>query len=187
MANFCYGQLGSYLAQGALNLRESAVTSPVGVNQFNVRVLLVITTTTAGPATTNNGGTPAEDVLALGSFTTLGEYSGTNYVGGFAGAGRKNLASQTTTFNAAKNRTEFDFADLTWTALGAAASNCVAALFFLQPSAAATDADNIPLIWIDTVASGTAFPFNGSGGDVTLQIGANGLLWAGDRNIGDFT
>lgn len=190
MANFVYGQFPKYHAMGALNWRETAVTAPPGTAEANVRAMLVCTTTTAGPAGTNNGGTAAEDVLAVGSFTTLGEYDslvGASYDPGFSASGRKTCTAQLVTFNTAKNRIELDLGDLTWTALGAAATNAVAVLFFFQPTAAATDADLIPLIWIDTVASGQTFPFNGSGGDAVLQIGANGLIWIGDRNIGDFT
>ncbi len=47
------------------------------------------------------------------------ELTGTGYVAGFAGAGRKTLASKTFTADLANDRAEFDVADVVWTAITA--------------------------------------------------------------------
>lgn len=47
------------------------------------------------------------------------ELSGTGYVAGFAGAGRKTTAGKTFSTDAANDRTEFTFNAITWTAINA--------------------------------------------------------------------
>lgn len=185
-----YSQGGLYLFRGVLNLRESGTTLATDATARDIRVAIMASTTTAGPAGTANGGTNAEDITALSGFTTFGEYNGAaSYVPGFAGGGRKALANQTVTANFTSNhRSQFDFDDLLWTALAASSvgTGAKGLLFFFQPGTAASDTDNIPLIWIDTVASGTAFPWQGSGGDVSYVMPANGLGQIGDKNLAVF-
>jgi len=47
------------------------------------------------------------------------ELSGTGYTGGFAGSGRKTIASKAFSTDTANDRTEFTFAAVTWTAINA--------------------------------------------------------------------
>jgi hypothetical protein len=47
------------------------------------------------------------------------ELSGTGYTGGFAGAGRKTIASKAFSTDTANNRVEFTFGATTWTAINA--------------------------------------------------------------------
>lgn len=47
------------------------------------------------------------------------ELSGTGYVAGFAGAGRKTLAGKTFSTDLVNDRAEFTFADVVWTAINA--------------------------------------------------------------------
>lgn len=184
MANHVYTQWVHYTGMGAFNWRESATTSPTGVaSQSNVKVMLVMTNSTAGPAGTNNGGTLAENILAVGSFTTLDEFDGSGYTGAFAGAGRIALANQTATFSAAGKRTQLDADDISWTSLGAGTRQVKGLLVFFQPNGAATDADNIPVAWIDSISGGQSFPFATSGGNVSVAWASIGVLIGGDKNL----
>lgn len=172
------------MAQGAHNWRESATTSPTGVaSQSDVRVLLLMSNTTAGPAGTNNGGTLAENVLRVGSFTTLDEFDGSGYTGGTAGAGRIALASQTTTFDATGKRTQLDATDVSWTSLGAGTRQVKGLLLAFYPSGFATDADLVPVAWIDSISGGQSFPFATSGGNVSVAWASIGILIGGDKNL----
>lgn len=182
--NFAYIVGCHHLIRGALNFRESATTNPVGVGQHDMRLALIGTLTTAGPAQTNNGGTLAMNILAVSSFTTLDEYSGTNYTPGFLGGSRVQLASQTTSHDTGgTSRAEFDATDVTFTSLGADANGCKGLMIMFQPTTAVSDADNIPILWIDSVSSGTSFPFNGSGGNVTITWNAEGIMQVGNGTI----
>lgn len=186
MANFCYTMASLLVMRGSVNMREAGTTYASDATARDMRIMLVCGTSTAGPAGTANGGNNAEDITAVGSFTSLQEYNGTNYVPGFAGAGRKVLANQAVTGSfAGSHRANFDCDDLVWTALGLSSTGAAKGLLvFFQPPAAASDADLIPFAWIDTVASGTAFGWSGSGGDVTYTMPANGLIQFGHANSG---
>ncbi len=61
---------------------------------------------------------PDADHVYVSSAST-NELSGTGYTGGYAGSGRKTLASKTVTADDAKDRAVCDAADLTWTSLDA--------------------------------------------------------------------
>jgi hypothetical protein len=91
------------------------------------------------------------------------EYDGTGYTGGWGGAGRKTLASKTSTVNKASDRTDFDAADVVWSSIGpAGAAGDPASL--LQIKENATDDTNTDLI------SHHDFVVTTNGGDVTAQI-----------------
>jgi len=51
-----------------------------------------------------------------------GEATGTGYAGGFAGAGRKTLATKTVADDLSADRTKFDADDVTWTAYNPSAA-----------------------------------------------------------------
>jgi len=144
MASFAYTNFKTILGQGAVDLREAG---------NDIRCLLVMTNTTADTE---------EDVATISAFTTLDEYDGANYA-------RKTLGSQTMLADNANNRGEFDFADFTWTALGAGTRQAQAAIFYKHVT---NDTDSIPLYFVDS----GGFPFAGNGGDVTYTVNAEGSL-----------
>ena len=92
----------------------------------------------------------------------------TNYTRGFAGAGRKTLASKTLTANDTSNRVELDAADVVWTALGGASNQTLAAAVVLKEIT--NDAASRMFAYLDFTDVAT------NGGDVTLQFASNGFL-----------
>lgn len=182
MANLVYTNFVHYLLQGAFNWRESATTSPAGVaSQSNVKGMLVMTNSTTGPAGTVNGAGVADNVLNLGAFTTLDEFDGSGYAGGFAGAGRLALASQAVALDTTGKRTQGQSTPNTfaWTTLGAGTRQVKALLLIFQPNGATTDADVIPAAYIDSISGGQSFPFATSGGNVTITSAASGWVVGG--------
>lgn len=93
------------------------------------------------------------------------ELSGTGYVGGFQGSGRKLLASKAVTQDDVNNRAEFDAADVTWTAINAGVA--AAAVMFRELT---SDALSPLLAYLDFTGVTT------NGGDLTLQWNAEGIL-----------
>ena len=94
------------------------------------------------------------------------EISVTGYTGGFAGSGRKSLASKTLTSDFTNDRAEFDAADVTWTALGTGAT--IGAAILIKERTADTDSQIIAKFDL------TDTPTNG--GDITVSWNVEGLL-----------
>lgn len=98
-----------------------------------------------------------------------GELSGTGYVAGWGGAGRKVIgAAKTLAYDAANDRVEFDGADVTWTAINAG----TAAQATVGKEGAANDTTSACLGNVDT----GGFPVVTNGGDVTIQWNVEGIL-----------
>jgi hypothetical protein len=96
-----------------------------------------------------------------------GEISVANYTGGFAGSGRKTLASTTITQDDPNDRAELSATSpITWTALGGGATIAWAVLL----KEVTNDAASIPLVAFDITDTAT------NGGDLTITIDAQGLL-----------
>lgn len=95
-----------------------------------------------------------------------GELTGTGYVAGFAGAGRKTLGSKTITVDKANDRAEFDCADITWTGINAGTAAQATVLKEITNDGASKEIANID----------GGFPVVTNGGDVTLQVNAEGLI-----------
>jgi len=95
-----------------------------------------------------------------------GELTGTGYTAGFGGAGRKTLASKTITVDKTNDRAEFDCADVTWTAINAGTAAQATVMKEIT-----NDAASKVIAHIDS-----GFPVVSNGGDVTLQINAEGLI-----------
>ena len=89
-----------------------------------------------------------------------GEVTATGYAGGFNGAGRKTVAVTVTRQNV-NGRVVLILADTTWTALGGAANDTVAAAALVRE--VTSDAASIPIAYLDI----TDTPTNGS--DLTLD------------------
>ena len=94
------------------------------------------------------------------------EFSDTGYTGGFAGAGRKVLAGRGATANLTDDRAEFDFTNITWTALGGTNSVRFANIVREITSDAATNLISAHDV-ADTVTNGT---------DFTLTVGSTGAI-----------
>lgn len=132
------------LMKGSFDLREAG---------NDIRVALLMTNTTADTE---------EDLQFVGSFTTLDDMNGANYV-------RKNLANQATNQDNPNNRGEFDADDVTWTALGAGTRSIQA---FLIYKFITNDAASPVIAFIDS----GGFPIAANGGDLTLQFNVEGIL-----------
>ena len=121
----------------------------------DLRVLIVMTNTTADTD---------QDVENIGDFGTLDEYDGANYV-------RKTLTGESVAQDDANNRGEADHDDVTWTALGAGTRSAAGLVYYKHVT---NDADAVLIAYVDT----GGFPFAGNGGDVVLQVNAEGFLQA---------
>ena len=107
----------------------------------------------------------------IGDLSSATDVSSTGYTSGFAGAGRKALASKALTVDQANDRAEFDCADITWSSITRASSETWVALSIMK--AITNDAQSPLIAFIDT---GTGFPLTPNGSDITLTIDAEGLL-----------
>lgn len=95
-----------------------------------------------------------------------GELTGTGYTSGFGNSGRKTLASKTIVTDKANNRSEFDCADITWTAINAGTAAQATVLKEITNDAASVTIANID----------GGFPVVTNGGDFTIQVNAEGLI-----------
>ena len=95
------------------------------------------------------------------------ELSGTGYAAGFAGSGRKTLASKAFSQDNTGDRGEFDAANLTWT--GIDAGTAAAAIVYKHNTA---DTDSILIAYIDS----GGFPITTNSGDLTLTWNADGIV-----------
>lgn len=96
------------------------------------------------------------------------ELSGTGYVAGFAGSGRKTLSAKVFTEDDPNNRGEFDdTADIVFTAISA--GTAAAAIVYRHNTA---DTDSVLIAYIDT----GGFPVVTNSGDLTIQWNAEGIL-----------
>lgn len=95
------------------------------------------------------------------------ELSGTGYVAGFAGSGRKTLAGKAFTADLVNDRAEFDVNDLVWTGINAGTAAAVLIYKHLT-----SDALSRLIAYIDT----GGFPVVTNGGDLTIQVNAEGLI-----------
>jgi hypothetical protein len=100
------------------------------------------------------------------------ESSGSGYVGGYTGAGRKAIATRTVVQVDASDRAELRTADgsVTWTAINVGAVK--AAVIFHEIT---SDAASELIAYIDT----TGFPVTTNGGDFTINWNAAGVVQLG--------
>ena len=107
------------------------------------------------------------DFVGSGAGTPGGEeLSGTGYAAGFGGAGRRTLANKVFSEDDTNDRGEMDCDDVTWTAINAGAA--AAAIVIKEGT---SDADSELIAFFDS-----GFPVTTNGGDLTLQVNAEGLL-----------
>lgn len=141
MSDFCFNALKGGVLGGTIDLDSN-----------DIRVALLGTALVEATV---------QDADTL-SGITLDEVVATNYV-------RKSL-TETVTTDDANNRGVFDAADVTWTDLGGAANDTIAAALIYKH--VTNDSDSVPLIHLDVTDTPT------NGGPVTLVFHANGILLA---------
>ena len=98
------------------------------------------------------------------------ELTGSGYVAGWGNSGRKSLASKTITVDKANDRAEFDCADITWSAINAGTPSQM-----LTVKEGGADDTTSRLI----AHHDSGFPIVTNGGDLTVQINAEGLMQLG--------
>lgn len=91
------------------------------------------------------------------------EYDGTGYTGGWGGSGRKALASKTITVDKANDRSDFDAADVTFSAIGPAGGNGDPTQLLTIKEGGSDDTTSRLICHSD-------FSVTTNGGDVTAQI-----------------
>lgn len=96
------------------------------------------------------------------------EADATGYTGGFAGAGRKTLASRASNIDLANNRVEFDFADVSFGALGNGTNNILGGVGLIKEI---TNDAASPFIAYDDAANVTT-----NSGTITYQVNAEGMI-----------
>ena len=84
------------------------------------------------------------------------------------------LTSRTVSVNDGSNRSEFDAADITISALPGGTNNVDGILVYWVPTGSLGDSANIPLIYFDL--AGASADFMGNGGDITIQFNAGGVV-----------
>ena len=139
------------------NAKEQFMLGNFDLSSDDIRIILCMSNTTADTETDKS-----TIVGGGGPFTTLDECDGGNYA-------RKVLASESVTEDNPNNRAEFDADNITWSSLGVGTRQNVGLLVYKFVS---DDTDSIPIAWIDT----GGFPFDASGGDVTITWDAEGII-----------
>lgn len=97
------------------------------------------------------------------------EISGTGYTSGFAGSGRKTLASKTFAESDANDNAAFDAADLLWTGLQADCGTAAACVIYVHDT---SDAASTLLCYLD----GGGFPRTFDGTDFPLVWNSSGIF-----------
>jgi len=135
--------------------KAKLLSGDIDLDADDIRVLMVMSNTTCDTE---------EDKVFIDDFTTLDECDGANYA-------RKTLAGEAVAADEANDRGEFDADDFTWTALGVGTRQNVGIVVFKFVT---NDTDSIPIVYIDS----GGFPFDGNGGNVTMQWNVEGILQA---------
>lgn len=149
MANLIFNR-----AKAALGGLTADSTAQISWNADTIKAMLVTSAYTPN-ADDDFADTPAASEISV-----------TNYAPGFAGAGRKTLASKTVTVNDTNDRGDFGAANLTWTALGSGATIAGVVIYKHLTSDALS-----PLIcYLDVTDTAT------NGGDITISFGGGLIL-----------
>lgn len=111
--------------------------------------------------------TPNKDHEFVSDVSTY-ELSGTGYVGGYEGSGRKTLANKTVTKDDSADVAKFDADDVVWTAINAGTAAYAAIVKEV------TDDAHSPVVAIVDLSPDVVT----NGGDLTVQWGADGIMKA---------
>lgn len=151
MANFLYNTAAKEIHDGTLNLLSDTI-----------KVMLV-----------NSSYTPDRDhdvVDAGGANDPVdAEITATNYEKGWGGSGRKALTSKAITVNKTDDRSEFDAADVTWTALGGTTNDTVVGAILIKEGAS-NDTTSRLIAYVDLTDTPT------NGGDFTIVWNTGGIV-----------
>lgn len=139
-----------WYTQGLLKLLDGTID----IDTSTLKVMLVKSAYTYDPDHDQVSDISANEIVA------------TNYTSGFAGAGRK-TASITLQNTTASNRVDIAIGDLTWTSLGGASNDTVAAAVLIFETGGA-DTASIPIAYLDHTDTPT------NGGNFTLDFAALG-------------
>lgn len=113
------------------------------------------------PVSSSTTAAAQKNTATISAFTTLGELDAKNQ--------RKTWANVAATVDVANERIEVDSDDFLWTA---ASFGTIQALISYQSLNTDNDANNVPAFYIDSGFQGLIT----NGGDVTVQVNAEGLL-----------
>lgn len=144
MANVSYNRAAEMLLEGTLNMTS------------DVLKCMLVTATYVPDPDDDFATTPAANEISV-----------VNYTSGFAGSGRKTLATKVFAIDDSANRGTFGAANLTWTALGVGATIKWAVIYKHLTNDAAS-----PLICALDLGAGT--PTNTS--DITISFGSGLVL-----------
>ena len=132
-----------------------SVTKQIDLNGADdIRVALVMTNTTVDTEV---------DKATNGDYTDVDEFDGANYT-----AGGKTLASEAAAIDVANVRVEFDFEDLTWTALGNGTRAIQGILIYKFVT---NFNSSIPIAFVEFAVNQ-----NPGGSDFTVKPGAEGVI-----------
>lgn len=149
MPSFVYNKAAQELADGTVDLLVDTIKTVLVTSVYSpVRSDLVV----------DAGG--ANDVVDA-------EINVTGYARGYAGAGRKALASKTIVVDQVNNRAEFSAGNLTWTTLGSGAT--IAAMVLIK-EAGANDTTSRLIAYLDVTDTPT------NGGDIAFTFDAEGTI-----------
>ena len=110
---------------------------------------------------------PDDDYVGTSGAATA-EVSGTGYVGGHGGAGRKVLTNKVVVEDDTNDRAYFDADDVTWTSIDVGSIQAA----ILIKEGAVDDSTSLLIAYIDQ----GGFPVTTNGGDLTIQWDAGGIL-----------
>ena len=125
---------------------------------------LNLTTDTLRVMLMGSGYTPNPDSSFVSQISSA-EATGTGYVGGFGGSGRKLLVNPVVTTNTAQDRAELSFDTVTWSTVSV---GVVQYVVVLKPGT--SDADSTLVAWLHFVPAAT------SGADLRLVSSSAGML-----------
>ena len=149
MPSFVYNKAAQELADGTVDLLVDTIKTILVTSQYSpARTDLVV----------DAGG--ANDAVDA-------EINVSGYTRGWAGSGRKSLASKTIVVDQANNRAEFSAGNLTWTTLGSGAT--IAAMLLVKEGVS-NDTTSRLLAYLDVTDTPT------NGGDIAFTFDAEGTI-----------
>lgn len=147
MANFIYNEAKRGLANKEIDLDTDTI-----------KVALLMTNTTADTD---------RDADTLSAFVTLDECNGASYA-------RQTLNGKALAEVAgASGYVKLTASDSVFATLGAGTRSVQGILVYKHVT---NDADSVPIAFIDTVGSGPVLPFNGNGGNITIDWSGDGVI-----------
>ena len=139
--------------------KAGLMNGSIDLDTHDIRAMLVMTNTTADTENTKT---------TISGFTTLDEFDGAGYT-------RQALTGESVGADNTNNRGEFTADTFTFTNLSAGTRSIAGVVLFRYIT---TDADHIPIAYIDTSGSVT-FPITPTGGSLIIAANAEGFIQVG--------